>query len=274
MKRLLILLLAVALCLGGCKKKQQSDLPGAEPVPEGIDWKLWEQYIPATLNLGEEQVDVLIALDAIHLAVYYDREEQELLSSLTIFDPLSDVDYSRERLRILDENMDGYDDIGIPDMLENGDRTVNWWLWDPGEKTFVFAPELGQYQQNIGADISWQTGKSFISASMDTPDGPLDLLVLVEGQEILVYLDEREEKLFGTAQIPEPLSAEAQEHLSIYTYWDCVDLNGDGWGDLQLPCRWEEGSDGSVYQYAWCFLWNPGERTYVYDPQMSAEPVM
>ena len=37
MKRILILLLAIALCLTGCKKKQ-TDLPGAEEVPEGIDW--------------------------------------------------------------------------------------------------------------------------------------------------------------------------------------------------------------------------------------------
>ena len=59
MKRLLILLLAVVLCLSGCKENAQSDLPGVETVPEGIDWKLWEQYVPATLTLGQEQVDVL-----------------------------------------------------------------------------------------------------------------------------------------------------------------------------------------------------------------------
>ena len=274
MKRLLILLLAVVLCLSGCKENAQSDLPGGETVPEGIDWKLWEQYVPATLTLGQEQVDVLITLDAIHLAVYYDRDAQELLCSFPIPEPLSDIDYSLERLQIRDEDLDGCDDLGIPDMLENGDRTVNWWLWDPGEKTFVYAPEFGVYQEDIGGDISWQEGKDFISASMDTPGGPQDLLILVEGQEILVYLDQREEKIFGTAQIPEPLSEEALEHLSIYSYWDCVDISGDGWGDLQLPCRWEEGADGSVYQYAWYFLWDPVGERYVYDPVMSAEPVL
>lgn len=274
MKRLMILLLAAVLCLSGCQKKQQTDLPGGEAVPEGIDWKLWEEYTPATLTLGETQVEVLIALDAIHMAIYYDRQEQELLGSLTIPDPLTDVEYSRQRLRILDENLDGYDDICIPDMLENGDRIMSWWLWDPEEERYVYAPELGQYQEDIGADISWQTGKSFISASLDTPEGPLDLLVLVEDRQILVYRDEREEKLFGSAQLPGPLSQEAQEHLAIYTYWDCVDLSGDGWGDLRLPCRWEEASDGSVYQYAWCFVWDPAEGIFAYDPTLSAEPVI
>lgn len=272
MKRLLIVLLALALCLGGCKKKQQSDLPGAEAVPEGIEWKLWEEYTPATLVLGQEQVDVLIALDAIHMAIYYDREEQELLCSLTIPEPLTDVDYSREHLRIRDENGDGWDDICIPDILENGDRLISWWLWD-GEG-YAYAPEYTQYQEDISADVSWKAGKHFISASLDTPEGPLDLLVLLEGQEVLVYRDEREEILFDKVCLPEPLSPEAREHLSIYTYLDCVDVSGDGWGDLRLPCRWEEKADGSVYQYAWCFLWDPAEGAFVYDPALSATPMM
>ena len=273
MKRFLILLLAVALCLGGCKK-EPSDIPGSETVPEGVDWQLWEQYTPATLNLGEEQVDVLIALDPIHLSIYYDRQEQELLDAITFYTPLSDMDYSRERLRILDKNQDGYDDLCVPDMLDNGDRTLNWWLWDPEEKSYSYAQDYEQYQEDISADISWQAGKSFIRASMDTPTGPQDLLVLVEEPEILVYLDTREEQLWGTARMPEPLSVEAKNHLQLYTYWECMDLNGDGWGDLQVPCRWEESTDGSVYQYAWCFLWDHESGIYVYDPNRSANPVI
>ena len=273
MKRYLILLVAVALCLGGCKK-EQSDLPGSETVPEGVDWQLWEQYVPATLQLGEEAVDVLIAMDPIHLSIYYDRQEQELMDAVTIYVPLSDVDYSRERLRILDKNQDGYDDICVPDMLDNGDRTLNWWVWDPAEMSYYYAPDFEQYQEDISADISWQAEKSFIRASMDTPKGPQDLLILVEEPDILVYLDTREEQLWGSAQMPEPLSAEAKVHLQLYTYWECVDLNGDGWGDLQMPCRWEEGADGSVFQYDWCFLWDHENKTYVYDPQRSANPVM
>lgn len=273
MKRFLIFLLILCLCLTGCKKKQ-TDIPGGEEVPEGIDWKMWEQYTPATLTLGEETVDVLITMDAIHLAIYYDQDEQELLGSITIFTPLTDVEYSQNHLRILDQNLDGYDDICVPDMLPDGDRTMDWWLWDPQEETYCYAPEYSQHQEDIAADISWMEDKDFINATMDTPDGPQDLLVLVEGQELLVYLDTREERLWGSAQIPEPLSAEALEHLEIYTYWECRDVNGDGWGDLQLPCRWEEADDGSVYQYGHCWTWNPAANTYIYDRQTSSQPMI
>lgn len=272
MKKCLILLLIMALCLSGCKK-QPTDIPGGEEVPEGIDWKVWDIYTPATLHMSEETVEVLIGLDAIHLAVYYDRDEQELLGSLTILEPLSDVEYSRERLRILDQNGDGYDDICIPDMLPDGDRTLNWWLWDAQEETYRYAPEYSQLQQQIGEDISWMAGKDFIGGTMDTPDGPQDLLILIEDQVIHVYLDARQEQLWGIAQIPEPLSGEAQEHLEVYTYWECWDRNGDGWGDLQMPCRWEEAADGSVYQYGYCWFWNPETETYVYDAAASAEPM-
>lgn len=270
MKKWLIWLLVLALCLGGCKKKPASDIPGAEEVPEGIEWQLWEDYTPAQLQRGEETVSVLIALDAIHLAMYYDQPEQELLGSLTILTPLTDVDYSREHLRIRDENGDGWDDICIPDILENGDRILSWWLWDGN--AYSYDPEYSQYQENISADVSWKEGKHFISAAMDTPDGSQDLLILVQGQEVLVYLDQREEQLWGSVRILEPLSDEAQEHLQIYTYWDCMDLNGDAWGDLQIPYRWEESADGSVYQYAYCFLWDPAEESYVYDAALSAAP--
>lgn len=271
MKRFLIFLLILALCLSGCRK-EQTDLPGGSEAPEGIDWKLWEEYTPATLFLGEEMMDVLITMDAIHLAIYYDKEEQELLGSITIPTPLSDTDYSRDHLRILDQNNDGYDDICIPDMLPNGDRTMNWWLWDPVEKAYGYAPEYAQHQEDIGGDITWMEGKDFINGTMDTPDGPQDLLILVEGQEVLVYLDDREEHLWGTAQIPEPLSAEALEHLDIYTYWECRDLNGDGWGDLQMPYRWEEAADGSVCQYCHCWQWDPDTGSYTYDLVASRLP--
>lgn len=273
MRRFLIFLLVLILCLTGCGKKQ-SDIPGGEAVPEGIDWKLWEQYTPATLTLGEETVDVLIALDAIHLAIYYDADEQELMDSFTIPTPLSDLDYSRDRLRILDENADGYDDICVPDMLPDGDRIMSWWLWDPAEETYVYAPEQEQYQEDIGADIAWMAGKHFINASMDTPNGPQDMLILLEEQQALVYLDSREEKLWGTAELPEPLSQEARSHLQIYTYLDCVDISGDGWGDLQLPCRWEEAEDGSVYQYNHCWVWEPESKIFRYDSGASAQPVI
>lgn len=273
MKRFLILLLAVILCLSGCKKKQ-TDIPGADTVPEDIDWRLWEQYVPASLTLGQETEPVLIALDAIHLAIYYDRQEQELLDSITIPDPLSDIDYSRNHLRILDQNNDGYDDICIFDLLESGDRNMNWWLWDPQAKAYQYAPEYSRHQHHISADITWQEGKEFINGTMDTPDGPQDLLILVEEPVVTVYLDAREEQIWGTAQIPEPLSAEALEHLDIYTYWECRDLNGDSWGDLQLPCRWEAGEDGSLHQYAYCWIWEPEDRSYRYDAKSSAQPVI
>ena len=271
MRKALIWLLVLCLCLAGCKKKPASDLPGAEEVPEGIEWQLWEEYTPAQLQRGEECIPVLIAMDAIHVAIYYDQQEQELVDSLTIPEPLSDVEYSRMHLRFQDENGDGWDDICIPDILENGDRILNWWLSN-GEG-YQYAPEYTQYQEDISADISWQKDKDFISASMDTPDGPQDLLILVQDQEVLVYLDQRQEQLWGSAAIPAPLSEEAREHLLIYTYWDCVDLNGDSWGDLQLPYRWEEGADGSVYQYDYCWLWNPAAQSYTYDAARSANPV-
>lgn len=273
MKRILLLLLILALCLTGCKK-QQADIPGSQEVPEDIDWKLWEQYTPASLTLGEETVDVLITMDAIHLAVYYDQEKQELLGSLTITEPLTDVEYSQSHLRILDQNGDGYDDICIPDLLESGDRTLNWWFWDAGEKIFRYAPDETQYQEAIAEDISWMDGKDFISATMETPEGPRDLLIQVEGQQVFVYLDDREENLMGTAHLPKPLTEEALEHLEIYTYWECQDLDGDGWGDLQVPCRWEEEADGTLFQYGWCFLWNPSTGSYTYDALLSHGPMM
>ena len=272
MKRFLILLLMLALCLTGCgKKKSNSDLPGAESVPEGIDWKVWDTYTPATLLMGEEAVDVLIALDETHLAVYYDREEQKLFGSFTILTPLSDVEYTREHLRIQDNNEDGYDDICVVDMLDNGDRTKDWWLWDVKEKQYVYAPEEATLQQDIGADISWMEGKTFDSGTMETPNGPQDLLVTVEGETIFVYLDSREEQLLGTAKIPAPLSQEALDYLQIYSYWDCMDLNGDGWGDLQLPYRWEETSDGALYLYCYVWMWDNG--TFVLDAARSKVPV-
>ena len=80
MKRLLLCILVFTLCLSGCRK-ERTDLPGSDEVPEGIDWKLWEQYTPATLTMGEETMDVLITMDAVHLAIYYDRDEQELMEA-------------------------------------------------------------------------------------------------------------------------------------------------------------------------------------------------
>jgi hypothetical protein len=267
MKRFFVCVLIFALCLTGCRKAR-TDLPGGEEVPERIDWKLWEQYTPVTLNMGEETVSVLMSMDAIHLAIYYDQEEQELMGSLTIPDPLSDPEYSLERMRIEDKNQDGYDDICIPDMLQSGDRIINWWLWDSMAEEYRYAPEYSENQQQISADASWKTEKNYCPGSMDTPKGLQSLLVLVEGQEISVYLDTREERLWGTAHIPEPLT------LPTPTYWSCRDLNGDGWGDLQLPYRWETAEDGSVYQYSYCWHWDNSERAYVYDAQSSEKPVI
>ena len=267
MKRVIVLLLLVALCLSGCKKKQ-TDLPGGDEVPEGIDWKLWEQYIPVTLTLGEETVDVLMAMDKIHLAIYYDQDEQEMMSSLTILTPLTDVDYSMERMRIEDKNGDGYDDICIPDMLQNGDRIISWWLWSPSEEVYRYSLEYSENQSSISADVSWQTEKDYCYGSMDTPKGLQNLLVLVEGQEIQVYLDAREQRLWGTAYIPQALT------LPLPTYWQCTDLNGDGWGDLRLPYRRETAEDGSMIQYSYCWYWDNNEKTFIYNAEASEKPVI
>ena len=267
MKRLLVCILVLALCLSGCQKKR-TDLPGSEEVPEGIDWKLWEQYTPATLTMGEETVDVLITMDAVHMAIYYDRDEQELMGSLTIMTPLSDLSYSRERMQIKDKNADGYDDICVPDMLDNGDRIISWWLWDREAESYVYAPELCENQTDIAADVTWKAGQEFSFGNMDTPKGPQDLLVRIEGQDIFVYLDTREEQLWGTARIPEPLTVAAP------VYWELRDLNGDGWGDLRLPYRWDTAEDGSLFQYSYCWLWDNGEKAFVYDAEASENPVI
>ena len=273
MRRFLILLLIFSLCLTGCgKKKVPSDIPGAESIPEGVDWQLWDTYIPATLIMGQEAVDVLIALDEIHLAIYHNQEEQELFGSLTILTPLSDVEYTRNHLRFLDKNGDGYDDICLADMLDNGDRTKEWWLWDPESEQYLYAPEEATMQQDIGADISWKEGKDFASGTMETPDGPQELLIAVEGETVFVYEDSRKEQLLGTAQIPKPLSREALDYLEIYSYWECIDLNGDGWGDLQLPYRWEKTSDGELFLYCYVWLWKDG--SFVLDASRSAAPAI
>ena len=116
--------------------------------------------------------------------------------------------------------------------------------------------------------MSWKEGKDFYFGNMDTPTGPQDLLIQVEGQTISVYLDTREERLWGTAQIPEPLT------LPLPAYWECRDMNGDGWGDLRLPFRWETAEDGSMFQYSYCWHWDNSERAYVYDAQSSEKPVI
>lgn len=274
MKRLLVLLLVLALCLCGCKKeKLPTDIPGGETAPEGVDWKAWEQYVPATMQMGEASVDVLIGLDAIHLAVYHDQEEQELMGSITILTPLSDVEYSKERLRIMDMDGDGYDDICIPDMLANGDRTIDCWLWVPTEQTYLYAPEYSQVQTQISGDISWQLGKHLISGVRDTPDGGQNLLFWVDGQTINIYEDKRDESLITQVQIPEPLSQTAWDDILARSFWECRDRNGDGWGDLQLPCRWEETENG-VFVYAHCWLWDTATGTYVYDVTLSQDPVI
>lgn len=273
MKRIAVLLLAMILCLSGCRKTPPG-IPGAEEVPVGVDWRLWERYLPAELTMGDREIPVLIALDAIRLAIYYDQPEQELLGSVTIYTPLSDVEYSLERLRILDMNGDGYDDIGILDILTNGDRTLECWLWAVEEEEYLYAPEYSQFYAQVGADISWQEGKHFIASSMAMPEDTQELLILVEEPWVYVYLDQREQVLVGKAQLPEPLSREAEKKLAEYTYLDSWDANGDGWSDLQLPCRWETQPDGSVVLYCHCWLWEPESGTYRYDPVLSAAPAL
>ena len=273
MKRLLILLLVFALCLCGCKKEPSVILPGGEEAPEGVDWKAWEQYIPYTMTMGEETVDVLIGLDAIHLAVYYDKEEQELMGSLTIMTPLSAVEYSKSRLRVMDVDGDGYDDISVPDMLPGGDRTIDCWLWVPEEQTYLYAPEYSQVQSDIAADISWKQGKHLISGVRDTPEGGQNLLLWVDGQTISIYEDKREETLITQVQIPEPLSEIAREEVLARSYWECTDRNGDGWGDLQLPYRWEETENG-LFVYAHCWLWDAGTNQFSYNNALSSEPII
>ena len=273
MKRLLIVLLVLALCLTGCgKKKTPVDIPGGEEAPEGVDWRNWEQYIPHTMTMGEEQIDVLIGLDAIHLAVYYDREEQELLGSLTILTPLSDLEYTRGRLRIMDVNGDGYDDISVPDMLQNGDRLIECWVWDPGAESYLYAPEYSQLQTDISADVSWKNGKHLAEGIQDTPDGGRDLLFWVSEQIVHVYLDQREESLLTQVELPEELSAEAMAELLGNSFWDLKDMNADGWGDLQIRYRWEETENG-VCVYAYCWLWQPDSANFVLDAARSKTPV-
>ena len=244
-----------------------------EEAPEGVDWKAWEQYIPYTMTMGEETVDVLIGLDAIHLAVYYDKEEQELMGSLTIMNPLSDVAYSKSRLRIMDVDGDGYDDISVPDMLSNGDRTIDCWLWLPAEQTYLYAPEYSQVQSDIAADVSWQYGKHLISGVRDTPEGSQNLLFWVDGQTINIYEDKREETLITQVQIPKPLSEAAQGEVLAKSYWECADHNGDGWGDLHLPYRWEETENG-LFLYAYYWLWDPTTDNFVYNVALSSDPVI
>ena len=273
MKRFLILLLVLAMCLTGCgKKKQPTDIPGGEEAPEGVDWRNWEQYISHTMTMGEERIDVLIGLDAIHLAVYYDRDEQELLGSLTIMTPLTDVEYSKGRLRIMDVNGDGYDDISVPDMLTNGDRLIECWVWDPAGGFYLYAPEYSQRQQNIGADTSWKTGKHLMEGIWDTPQDSQKLLLWVDGQTLNIYLDQREEQLMTQVQLPADMTQEAKAEMLGYSFWDLNDRNADGWGDLQIPYRWEETENG-VCVYAYCYLWQQESGTFQLDAERSKLPV-
>lgn len=274
MKRLFLLLLALCLCLCGCRKeKQPTDIPGGEEAPEGVDWRVWEQYTPYTLTMGEQTLDVLVAMDEIHLAVYYDQQEQELLGDVTILTPLTDLEYARTRLTIQDLNGDGYDDISIPDMLTNGDRIVDSWLWDPEQADYLYAPEYSQVQAGVSVDVSWREGKNLQSGVRDIPEGTQELLFWVDGQTIYIYLDQREQALLTTVQIPEPLSEQAWQVLAERSFWDCWDLNGDSWGDLQLTYRWEE-RDGDFYAYAYCWLWDPEGKCFLLDTQRSEQPVI
>lgn len=273
MKRFLIILLAIAICFTGCgKKKQPTDIPGGEEAPEGVDWRNWETYTAHTLVMGEETVDVLIALDAIHLAIYFDQDEQELMGSLTIFTPLTDIEYSRKRLRIQDLNGDGYDDLSVPDMLTNGDRMIESWVWDSGENTYLYAPEYSELQKDIAADISWQQGKFLKEGIWNTPEGSQSLLIGVDGNTVLIYLNQREEELVTQFQLPEDMSEEARGELLSHSFWELKDRNADGWGDLQIPYRWEETENG-VCVYAYCWLWQPESGTFRLDPERSEVPV-
>ena len=96
--------------------------------------------------------------------------------------------------------------------------------------------------------------------------------VPMTGETISVYLDSRQEQLLATARIPEPLSEEARAYLQFYSFWDCMDVNGDGWGDLQLPYRWEETADGSVCMYHYIWLWKDG--TFRLDRNRSNAPAL
>lgn len=275
MKRIFILLLILALCLSGCKKDKEppADIPGGETAPEGVSWKTWEQYVPYTLTMGEEKVDVLVGLDKIHLAVYYDKDEQELLGSITILTPLSDVDYSKMRLRIMDVNGDGYDDISVPDMLPDGDRIIDCWVWDPALEDYLYAPEYSKRQEDIGADISWQKGKNLQSGVRDTPSGGEGVLFWLDGQTVHIYLDQREETLLAQVQIPEPLSSDARFEALARSFWELRDMNGDGWGDLQLPYRWEDTENGFC-AYAYCWLWDAESQSFTLDTDRSGKPMI
>lgn len=96
------------------------------------------------LGIEVEENSELDLLDALWLVVYHDKDEQEQLGAITILTPLSNVTYSKERLRIMDMDGDGYDDISIPDMLANGDRTIDCWLWDPVGGSYVYDAALSQ----------------------------------------------------------------------------------------------------------------------------------
>lgn len=275
MKRFVILLLLLALALSGCKKQPEEVVssPGVPEAPEGVDWRLWEEGIPVTMQMGEEQVETLIVMDEIYLSVYYDREVQELIGRITILTPLTDLQYSMDHLRVLDMDGDGYDDIRLTDMLQNGDRTIDCWLWDAEKKDYLYAPEYSQVQEEFGADASWQEGKQLDNGVREIPDGLEEILVWLEDQTIHIYLDDREEQLIAQVQIPEKLSQEAQDYVQEGLYWDMTDLNGDGWGDLQLPYRWKEDADGSFYQYAYCWLWNEETQEFKLDWVLSNTPM-
>lgn len=273
MKRLMILILVLVLCLSGCKK-QETDISGLEETPEGVDWRVWDTYISATLTLGETSTEVLLGLDPIHLVIYYDQEEQKEMTSITIIEPLADLEYSRTHLRVSDQNADGYDDICIPNMLASGDRVMNWWVWDTQEECYRYSQIYSEEQEEIEGDITWMEGKHFIPGSMDMPNGYQELLILVEDDQIKVYLNEREEIFWGAAQLPQTLTQEAQDYLAVCAYWDCWDVNGDEYGDLQLPYRWEEDADGALCQYNYCWTWDPENNLYVFDAETSAQPVI
>ena len=275
MKRVFILFVILALCLCGCKKKPEEvpSTPGMQEAPEGVDWRVWEAGIPVTMQMGQEQVNALIVMDEIYLSVYYDRLEQELIGRITILTPLTDLQYSIDHLRVLDMDGDGYDDIRIADMLQNGDRTIDCWVWDADKKEYLYAPEYSQVQTEIGADTSWMEGKILENGVREIPDGIQEILVWLEDQTIHIYLDDREEQLIALAQIPQPLSPEAQEYVQMGLYWDLSDLNGDGWGDLQLPYRWKEDADGSFYQYAYCWIWDEPSQSFALDTLLSNTPM-
>lgn len=143
MKRLLkaLCLFSMAImiaCSSGCGLDNDPYEYPDEPL-QG-DWRAERGYAEA-LN-GDQKL--LYSITGSDMAFYYDDEVQTLYGSADFPNPLEDLQYSNDALRLADINFDGYPDLYVPYKTEYNDVYGYCFLWDNELMNFVYNKQLSE----------------------------------------------------------------------------------------------------------------------------------